>query len=539
MARYAHGRFAYAISLGVIMPANTWPAGTAGFVWGGFAMRLKLHASPNITSRVAGSMVLHERERRQALHVRRLYLTDLLVVCIAVATAEIVWFGSSTNATFAWGLSSGIGYTAVSVMLALLWTASLAAAHTRSAHSIGSGSDEYARVIAATFRLFGILAIGSLLLGLEVAQGYLAIAFPLGLLGLLANRWLWRRYTAKHLRRGEAQASVLVVGGLHAAQMMAIAFARHPASEFRVVGACAPRETSQAQPTAIEVCGQTIPIVGDDCSVIEAVRTTGADTVAFMATDHFDPETFRSLEWDLDSLGVDLIVAPGLVDIARPRLANRTIAGITMLYVERPQYERATSKGKAVFDFCFSLTALVIFLPVMIVAAIAVKISSRGPVFYLSERIGLDGKPFKMIKFRTMYTGADKEVRALIDANSGNPVFFKMKNDPRVTPVGRVMRKLSIDELPQFFNALRGDMSVVGPRPQVRREVDSYSGMMRRRLLVKPGITGLWQVSGRSDLPVEDAIRLDLAYVENWSMIRDLSIIARTFAAVIRGRGAY
>jgi lipopolysaccharide/colanic/teichoic acid biosynthesis glycosyltransferase len=174
-----------------------------------------------------------------------------------------------------------------------------------------------------------------------------------------------------------------------------------------------------------------------------------------------------------------------------------------------------------------------------LVAGIAVKMTSKGPIFYKAERIGIDGKPFMMLKFRTMVEDADKELQNLLSANEGDGLLFKIKNDPRVTPVGRILRRFSIDELPQFINVLRQEMSVVGPRPPLRREVEQYDDDVQRRLLVKPGVTGLWQVSGRSDLPWDRAVRLDLSYVDNWSMIGDVLIIAKTMRAVLERRGAY
>jgi len=185
------------------------------------------------------------------------------------------------------------------------------------------------------------------------------------------------------------------------------------------------------------------------------------------------------------------------------------------------------------------LAALAVTLPILAVTAIAIKISSRGPVFYSSERIGIDGEPFPMLKFRTMVPGADKQLPSLLYANESDGLLFKIRNDPRITPVGRVLRRFSIDELPQFINVLRCEMSVVGPRPPLRREVEAYDCEVLRRLLVKPGITGLWQVSGRSDLSWNEAVRLDLSYVDNWSMVGDLVIIAKTLRAVLQHNGAY
>uniref|UniRef100_UPI000594603B sugar transferase n=1 Tax=Nocardia vinacea TaxID=96468 RepID=UPI000594603B len=314
---------------------------------------------------------------------------------------------------------------------------------------------------------------------------------------------------------------------------------RDPDSGYQVVGVCIPEGGTDATDYAIRASGRSFSVVGDDRSVLDAVRRSGADTVAVTATDHLGPVELRRMAWDLDPLGVELIVAPGVVDIAGTRLTNRQVAGMPMQHIAKPQYDRAKSTGKAVFDVCFGGAVLFAILPAMLGIAMLVKLTSPGPVFYRSERIGRGGKPFQMIKFRSMYVDADRSIAALIEADGGNPVFFKMKDDPRITPIGKIIRKFSLDELPQFLNVLRGEMSVVGPRPQVQREVDTYDGNMRRRLLVKPGVTGLWQVSGRSDLSLEDAVRLDLSYVENWSMILDLLLIAKTIGAVARGEGAY
>jgi len=226
--------------------------------------------------------------------------------------------------------------------------------------------------------------------------------------------------------------------------------------------------------------------------------------------------------------------------VAGPRLVMRPVAGFPLIHVEKPQYNGAKRFSKTAFDLVFASAVLLLITPVLLIAAIAVKVTSRGPVFYKSERMGIDGKPFSMIKFRSMVQDADKHVERLLAQNeSEGGVLFKMREDPRVTRVGKFMRRFSIDELPQFINVLRREMSVVGPRPPLRREVETYDGEVRRRLLVKPGITGLWQVSGRSDLSWEETVRLDLSYVENWSMVGDLLIIAKTVRAVAGSDGAY
>jgi exopolysaccharide biosynthesis polyprenyl glycosylphosphotransferase len=244
--------------------------------------------------------------------------------------------------------------------------------------------------------------------------------------------------------------------------------------------------------------------------------------------------------WRLENLDVDLVVAPGVMDVAEARLTLRPVAGFPLLHVEKPQYHGAKCFQKRVFDVCFALAALIAISPFLITSAIAIKLNSKGPVFYRSERIGLDGKPFTMLKFRTMVDGADNQIDLLLPLNeSVGGMLFKIRKDPRVTAVGKILRRFSIDELPQFINVLKQDMSVVGPRPPLKREVESYDGEVKRRLLVKPGVTGLWQVSGRSDLSWDESVRLDLSYVDNWSMASDVIIVAKTVKAVLARDGAY
>jgi len=219
----------------------------------------------------------------------------------------------------------------------------------------------------------------------------------------------------------------------------------------------------------------------------------------------------------------------------------RPVAGLPLIHVEKPQYHGAKRFQKRAFDIAFSALALLVGLPLLLLIALAVKLTSRGPVFYRQERIGLDGEPFEMIKFRTMVVGADTMAEDLAGLNlAASPRDpFKFINDPRVTKVGGFLRKYSLDELPQFINVFTGQMSVVGPRPQVQSEVDSYDDHTMRRLLVKPGITGLWQVSGRSDLSWEDSVRLDMFYVENWSLMADLVIALKTARVVVTHAGSY
>jgi exopolysaccharide biosynthesis polyprenyl glycosylphosphotransferase len=343
---------------------------------------------------------------------------------------------------------------------------------------------------------------------------------------------MWQR------RRGNCKISVLAVGDVRAVGNLVKYLSREIYYGYSVVGVCLTGPSTQA---TVEVPGVgTLPVFGDETDVEWAIAQTNADTVALTATEHLGHEGIRELSWDLHRLDVDLVVSPGVVDIAGPRLTMQPVAGLPLIHVEKPQYSGAKRMQKRAFDIVLSIVVLAGALPVMIAAAIAIKLTSKGPVFYHSERIGLDGEPFQLIKFRTMVDGADTQIEELQASNeSAGAVLFKMHNDPRVTSVGRLLRRYSIDELPQFFNVLRHDMSVVGPRPPLRREVDTYSNQVRRRLLVMPGITGLWQISGRSDLSWEDSVRLDLSYVENWSIANDFLIAAKTVRTIVTANGAY
>jgi len=489
-----------------------------------------------------GAVDLHfsrpgERDRWRAVYARRLITTDIVVVAVAVFLAQLVTVGTTTGDALTWAPDRTVERTVLSVAIALAWSICLGWNDSRSHHA--TGVEEYRRLVTATVRMFGVIAVVAVVAEFDPVREYLIVALPVGLLGLALTRALWRGNTTRHRALGRYRRSVLVVGGVDAATAIATTLARHPHHGYDVVGVCTSSGADPAEPATLTVAGREIPVAGDDRSVLRAARRTEADTVVVMATDRLGPRDIRRLAWDLDSFGVELIVAPGVMDISGTRMSAQLLGGMPMLHIERPQYDRALSLSKAVFDVCFSVLVVVLISPALAAIAAAVKCTSHGPVFYLSERIGMDGKPFQMIKFRSMYAHADRKADSLISDNGGNPLFFKLKNDPRVTPIGRFLRKYSLDELPQFFNVLRRDMSVVGPRPQVRREVHSYDGVMRRRLLVRPGITGLWQVSGRSDLPPEESVELDVSYVENWSMALDLSIITRTLHTVAKGEGAY
>ena len=477
------------------------------------------------------------RARWQQSYGNWLVASDGIVVGGVVAMAHILRFGNVTRGSL-WAGRESVAYSAISVLIVVAWALVLAIYHTRAQQVIGAGSEEFRRVWTATLWVFGVIAIISTLFKLEIARGYLAIAFPLGLLALSVNRNLARRYVAAQRRRGRFTTAVLAIGETRSVKALAQSLTRHPADGYSVVGVCTPGIPHREN---IVVPGLgPLPVFPYEADIRHAIVASQADTVALTSAAELGPEGIRDLSWQLEKLGVDLVVSPGIVDVAGPRLTVRPVGDLPLIHVDKPQYQGAKRFQKRAVDVCFSLLALVAASPVLIVAAVAIKVTSRGPVFYCSERIGLDGVPFRMIKFRSMVVDADRrlaEVGHLNDSVGG--VLFKIRSDPRVTRVGRLLRRYSIDELPQFINVLRGDMSVVGPRPPLEREVETYDHRVRRRLLVRPGITGLWQVSGRSDLSWEDSARLDLSYVENWSMLSDLAIALKTVTVICGGSGAY
>ncbi|GAA1954181.1 sugar transferase [Microbacterium aquimaris] len=460
-------------------------------------------------------------------------VTDFFVLVWVVFGAQIVWFGTG-NVDLAIhddARISAISYWLFSAGLVVLWMWALSLIDSRSDRVVGTGTTEYVRVASASITLFGFIAIGAFLLKVEVARGYLLISLPLGILVLVFARWMWRQWLIAHRSMNEYSARVLLVGSPDSVTQIARELDRTPSAGYRVVGACT---TSNGQ--SLTVRGSELPILGGLDDVDFAIAQTGADTVAVTSTDELPPDKVKQISWRLEAGKQHLVLAPSIVDIAGPRLHTRPVAGLPLIHVETPRFSRGQLFLKRMVDLVASVLGVIILSPLLAFLAITVRLSSEGPVFFRQTRIGLRGKEFTMIKFRSMVVNAEELLEKLAqqERDAGNEVLFKMQNDPRVTPIGRVMRKFSLDELPQLFNVIGGSMSLVGPRPPLPSEVAQYADHVHRRFIVKPGITGLWQVSGRSTLSWEDSVRLDLSYVENWSLIADMVVIARTARAVLR-----
>jgi exopolysaccharide biosynthesis polyprenyl glycosylphosphotransferase len=299
------------------------------------------------------------------------------------------------------------------------------------------------------------------------------------------------------------------------------------------VAVCLP---SVAEPEA-EVAG--LPVLGDFSSVAKVVDQVRADCVAVLACPEINGTALRRLAWELEEDAVDLIVAPALIDVAGPRTSIRPIAGLPLLHVEHPRLGGARHVVKSLYDRILAGLLLALSQPFLAAIALAIRIDSAGPALFRQTRVGKNGVAFTVYKFRTMVQGAERQKAGLLKQNESDGTLFKIKNDPRITQIGAWLRRWSVDELPQLINVLRGEMSLVGPRPPLPQEVAQYAGDTLRRLVVKPGMTGMWQVSGRSDLSWEESVQLDLRYVENWSLLLDLQILWKTWNAVVFGKGAY
>jgi exopolysaccharide biosynthesis polyprenyl glycosylphosphotransferase len=397
---------------------------------------------------------------------------------------------------------------------------------------LGQGLEEFRRILVAG--AFLLAAVSTAAYAADAASVRLLAlgGVPLSLVLVMFVHVGARLGLHRMRARGRCQQRVIVIGLERSVAELVRNLRRDPHAGMAMVGAC----VSQSQSEHIE----GVPVLGAPTDALSVLLGNRADTVILTAWSDVSQEDLRRLAWDLEGSGAHLLVAPRIAEVAVPRMHIRTVAGQPLLDVEEPEFTGLRRVAKSALDYGLTTVALVLLAPVMVAVAVAVKLSSRGPVLFRQERVGRHGNTFRMTKFRSMYVDAEARLERLehLNEHGGGPLF-KIKNDPRVTSAGRILRRYSLDELPQLFDVLRGSMSLVGPRPPLPREVEKYEQDVRRRLLVTPGITGLWQVSGRSDLSWEESVRLDLSYVENWSLGLDLSIIARTMVAVLASDGAY
>jgi exopolysaccharide biosynthesis polyprenyl glycosylphosphotransferase len=457
------------------------------------------------------------------------YLRQLVIMdaCSALAAGWLAFdarFGSADtkNSAYIW----------LVLALPALWLVALQLAGAYDDRFIGVGSDEFRRVVNAGVCLTALVAVCSYAAKIDLARGYVVIALPCMTTFDLLGRYCLRKRLHWLRAQGSCMRKVVVLGYPDVISELAAVLRRDTYHGLTIVGACVVGPDS---PTTIE----GIPVIGGLHSVADVVQRVQADTVAVLACREMMGARLRNLAWALERTGTDICVAPALLDVAGPRTTIRPIAGLPLLHVDHPEFTGIRCLVKSAFDRAFAGAAVALLLPVLAAIAAVIRMEGPGPVLFRQTRVGKDGRPFTLFKFRTMVVDAEQRKAELIRLNDSDGLLFKMRKDPRVTRVGSWLRRYSLDELPQFVNVLVGDMSLVGPRPALPDEMIRYGEYVRRRLAVKPGITGLWQVNGRSNLPWDETVRLDIRYVENWSFFLDLQIMWKTWAAVTRRDGAY
>jgi exopolysaccharide biosynthesis polyprenyl glycosylphosphotransferase len=456
------------------------------------------------------------------VYLRRAAMSDFVIAVLCSTLALQVRFGGHITSE----------YAALSVAFPLLWVMTLWISGAYDVRYIGTGSDEFRKVLNAGVSLTACLAIFSYAVNTELSRSYLMITMPSVTALDLVARYALRKRLHKQRMLGRCMSAVLAVGPESGVADLINELRRDSYHGLTVMAACLTEKTAARTVAGVQVFGGLNDVAG-------AVRHCGADTVAVLSSSEIDGIKLRQLAWELEKTGTDLCVAPALLDVAGPRTTIRPTAGLTLLHVDHPQLSGPRLILKEVFDRAAAGMALVLLSPLFAAVSIAIRVSDNGPALFTQTRVGKDGRPFKIYKFRTMVVDAEKRLAELRASNDSDGLLFKMRHDPRITAIGRRLRKWSVDELPQLINVFRGEMSLVGPRPALPDEADRYADYVRRRLVVKPGITGMWQVNGRSDLNWDETVRLDLRYVENWSFALDLQILWKTFSVIFRGSGAY
>ena len=497
----------------------------------GWAVRAEQATAPQRRRFSRASLRGEGTERRrawQSSYVRRIVLGDVACATVAAGGGLLVRIGP---------VAEPLARPSVwlAVVLPVVWVLAMLVARSYEARFLWLGAEEFRRVSSAAVAMLAAVGTVSWAFELELARGFVVIALPLAAVLTLLQRYAQRRWVHHHRRVGRFLQTAVIVGHRSGVAALHAQIDRTPYHGYRVIGCCLPGGRMDVQ----GVSADQLPILGGLDDVVEVVKQYEVDTVAVLPSPELDGSALRRLGWELEQTTAELLLAPAVTEIVGPRVHIRPVCGLPLMHMERPELRGVRRLTKETFDRTAAAIGVISMLPVLLPLAAAVGLSSRGGVFYRQERIGRDGQTFGMLKFRSMVAGADRMVEALVDGSDGNGVLFKIKGDPRVTRIGKVLRRYSLDELPQLVNVIRGDMSLVGPRPPLPSEVERYGFDMHRRFLVKPGITGLWQVSGRSDLSWDDSVRIDVRYVENWSLTFDFMILWKTLGAVFRGGGAY
>ncbi|MEV0662457.1 sugar transferase [Actinomadura luteofluorescens] len=483
----------------------------------------------------AESSIRHEHERAASQNWSRTYrriarALDFASMLMAGVIAFVLRFPGVPNELDA-------PYVALTVVLPVVWLPTLLLCRAYQPRYVGVGYEEFHRVLRAGFILTAVVAILAYATKTDVARGYVVMALPLGTFLALLARYRLRKWLHRKRWHGEYMRRVVAVGHRTSVSDLIRLLQKKRYHGMDIVAVCLPPVLASGEDAIAEVEG--VPVLGDFGQAAAVADRIGADSVAVLACPEMDGVALRRLAWQIERNDVELVVAPALMDVTGPRISIRPVSGLPLLHVEHPELDGGRKVLKGLVDRVVALGGIVALSPLLLLIAVLIKMSGDGPVLFRQTRVGRGGREFTVLKFRTMVADAEARRMELLAANDNDGVLFKIRQDPRVTRVGRRLRRYSLDELPQLFNVLRGEMSLVGPRPPLPDEVAQYGGDVYRRLVVKPGLTGLWQVSGRSDLSWEESVRLDLRYVDNWTLVLDLQIMWKTWSAVFRGSGAY
>lgn len=462
-----------------------------------------------------------DRVRPLSTYRRTSVFFDLLAVVVAIAFGYLMKFG--VPATVDTSLGS---YQLLAAGMVLVWLFALFACGCYDTRFLGVGTDEFKRLITATFLVFGIVAGVSYLMDSSISRSFIFVSLPVGLVLLMIDRWVLRRLLYRNRAAGHASYRTVILGTPDRTLELASVISMDTYAGYQVVGTMVPPDETKG--TLDEWLRDVGTLLND----------TRADAVAITPSTFLNSDVVRRIAWQIEGYSIDLLVAPALGDVAGPRISMRPAAGLPLIHLEEPGLSAAQAVGKRVLDLIVSTIAIALLSPVLLLITLLIRVTSPGPAMFRQTRIGKNGTPFTIYKFRTMRRDADAH-KAELRAELGNDSpMFKDDHDPRITGIGHFLRRWSIDELPQLFNVWLGQMSLVGPRPHPIDDVSRYQMYEYRRLLTKPGMTGLWQVEGRSTLQWREAVRLDLYYVENWSVAGDLVLLGRTVRAVVGGRGA-
>lgn len=514
-------------------------SGGAYATWGEAARQVRMGPGKNVTSGhprlpAAGeTQVLATRTRRP--HISDDYLDRKLEGHWRIEVAL-----DAVGAAVSVGVMLGLGrhYANAPALfflaaLPLVWPSAIALMGGYNAAHSSSGPHGYRPILTSVMWLLGGLGLLGYVSAATIWPWFLVGTLLISVgFSLVARAVHYRRIRRQRLS-GRGLRRLLVVGRADAAVSIIERFDHEPQHGLVAVGACVPPEHVELSHL------HGVPVVGDLDHTLQAVDELGIDVVAVVSHPDLSGHALRRLAWALEEHNVELIVWPGIVEVAAPRLSIRPVAGMSLLQVERPAMSGGRRIAKRAFDAVFGSLLLVLAAPTMLVIAVAIRLEDGGPALFRQTRMGAKSRPFTMLKFRSMLVDAEHRKSLLVHLSEGNDVLFKLRDDPRITRVGSFIRRFSLDELPQLLNVVRGDMSLVGPRPPLPEEAAAYSKDAARRLRVRPGITGLWQVSGRSDLSWEESLLLDLRYVDNWSLMLDVTILWRTLRAVLLGSGSY